>query len=85
MEAPVTPVPDPEATTAPAGPERLWNPSFVLLWLVVFSTLVKVAIQIELARWTIVTGEPACRASASAIMQSCVSTTPFGRPVVPEV
>jgi Mn2+/Fe2+ NRAMP family transporter len=32
---------------------------FVLLWLVVFSTLVKVAIQIELARWTIVTGEPA--------------------------
>jgi len=32
---------------------------FVLLWLVIFSTLVKVAIQIELARWTIVTGEPA--------------------------
>lgn len=32
---------------------------FVLLWLVIFSTAVKVAIQIELARWTIVTGEPA--------------------------
>ena len=32
---------------------------FVLLWLVIFSTLVKVAIQIELARWTIVTGDPA--------------------------
>ena len=32
---------------------------FVLLWLVIFSTLVKVAIQIELARWTIITGEPA--------------------------
>ncbi|HEX6515734.1 MAG TPA: Nramp family divalent metal transporter, partial [Nocardioidaceae bacterium] len=32
---------------------------FVLLWLVIFSTLVKVAVQIELARWTIVTGEPA--------------------------
>lgn len=32
---------------------------FVLLWLVIFSTLVKVAIQVELARWTIVTGEPA--------------------------
>ena len=32
---------------------------FVLLWLVIFSTLVKVAIQIELARWTIVTGDSA--------------------------
>ncbi|WGW13916.1 Nramp family divalent metal transporter [Saxibacter everestensis] len=32
---------------------------FVLLWLVIFSTLVKVAIQVELARWTIATGEPA--------------------------
>lgn len=32
---------------------------FVLLWLVMISTLVKVAVQIELARWTIVTGEPA--------------------------
>ncbi|MQA01843.1 MAG: divalent metal cation transporter [Streptosporangiales bacterium] len=32
---------------------------FVLLWLVIVSTLVKVAVQIELARWTIVTGEPA--------------------------
>lgn len=32
---------------------------FVLLWLVIFSTLVKVAVQIELARWTISTGQPA--------------------------
>src|SRR5918996_5071975 len=32
---------------------------FVLLWLVVFSTLVKVAVQVELARWTIATGQPA--------------------------
>jgi Mn2+/Fe2+ NRAMP family transporter len=32
---------------------------FVLLWMVIFSTLVKVAVQIELARWTIATGEPA--------------------------
>ena len=32
---------------------------FALLWLVVFSTLVKVAVQIELARWAISTGEPA--------------------------
>ncbi|MFP5068080.1 Nramp family divalent metal transporter [Pseudonocardia nantongensis] len=32
---------------------------FVLLWLVVFSTFVKVAVQIELARWTIATGQPA--------------------------
>ncbi|WP_442504165.1 Nramp family divalent metal transporter [Marinivivus vitaminiproducens] len=32
---------------------------FALLWLVIFSTLVKVAVQIELARWTISTGEPA--------------------------
>src|SRR5690606_32215207 len=30
-----------------------------LLWLVIVSTLVKVAVQIELARWTIATGEPA--------------------------
>lgn len=32
---------------------------FVILWLVIFSTLVKVAVQIELARWTISTGRPA--------------------------
>jgi Mn2+/Fe2+ NRAMP family transporter len=32
---------------------------FVLLWLVIFSTLVKVAVQVELARWTIATGQPA--------------------------
>jgi hypothetical protein len=32
---------------------------FAILWLVVFSTLVKVAVQVELARWTISTGEPA--------------------------
>jgi Mn2+/Fe2+ NRAMP family transporter len=32
---------------------------FALLWLVVFSTLVKVAVQIEIARWTITTGQPA--------------------------
>ncbi|MGH3344832.1 MAG: Nramp family divalent metal transporter [Carbonactinosporaceae bacterium] len=32
---------------------------FVILWMVVFSTLVKVAVQVELARWTISTGEPA--------------------------
>ncbi|MHA6621569.1 Nramp family divalent metal transporter [Pseudonocardia sp. DLS-67] len=32
---------------------------FVLLWLVIVSTLVKVAVQIELARWTIATGQPA--------------------------
>jgi Mn2+/Fe2+ NRAMP family transporter len=32
---------------------------FALLWLVIFSTLVKVAVQIELARWTIATGQPA--------------------------
>ncbi|HSK99174.1 MAG TPA: Nramp family divalent metal transporter [Rubrobacteraceae bacterium] len=32
---------------------------FAILWLVIFSTLVKVAVQIELARWTISTGEPA--------------------------
>src|SRR5918995_1512121 len=32
---------------------------FVLLWLVIFSTLVKVAVQVELARWTISTGQPA--------------------------
>lgn len=32
---------------------------FVLLWLVMVSTLVKVAVQIELARWTIATGKPA--------------------------
>lgn len=30
-----------------------------LLWLVVFSTFVKVAVQVELARWTIATGQPA--------------------------
>ncbi|WP_307849764.1 Nramp family divalent metal transporter [Qaidamihabitans albus] len=32
---------------------------FALLWLVIFSTLVKVAVQVELARWTITTGQPA--------------------------
>jgi Mn2+/Fe2+ NRAMP family transporter len=32
---------------------------FALLWLVIFSTFVKVAVQVELARWTIATGQPA--------------------------
>ncbi len=32
---------------------------FALLWLVIFSTLVKVAVQVELARWSIATGQPA--------------------------
>ncbi|MFC4561082.1 Nramp family divalent metal transporter [Nocardiopsis mangrovi] len=32
---------------------------FVLLWLVIMSTAVKVWIQMELARWTILTGKPA--------------------------
>lgn len=32
---------------------------FVILWLVIISTLVKVSVQIEFARWTITTGEPA--------------------------
>lgn len=32
---------------------------FVLLWMVIFSTFVKVAVQVELARWTISTGQPA--------------------------
>jgi Mn2+/Fe2+ NRAMP family transporter len=32
---------------------------FALLWLVIISTLVKVAVQVELARWTIATGKPA--------------------------
>ncbi|MQA96915.1 MAG: divalent metal cation transporter [Streptosporangiales bacterium] len=32
---------------------------FVILWLVIVSTLVKVAVQVELARWTISTGQPA--------------------------
>lgn len=32
---------------------------FALLWLVIISTLVKVAVQIELARWTISTAQPA--------------------------
>jgi len=32
---------------------------FALLWMVIFSTFVKVAVQIELARWTISTGQPA--------------------------
>jgi len=32
---------------------------FAILWMVIFSTVVKVALQIELARWTILTGEPA--------------------------
>jgi Mn2+/Fe2+ NRAMP family transporter len=32
---------------------------FALLWMVIFSTLVKVAVQVELCRWSIVTGQPA--------------------------
>lgn len=32
---------------------------FAILWMVIFSTFVKVAVQIELARWTIATGQPA--------------------------
>ncbi len=32
---------------------------FVLLWLVIVSTLLKVAVQVELGRWAIVTGQPA--------------------------
>lgn len=32
---------------------------FALLWMVIFSTFVKVAVQIELARWCISTGQPA--------------------------
>lgn len=32
---------------------------FAILWMVIVSTLVKVAVQIELARWTISTGQPA--------------------------
>jgi Mn2+/Fe2+ NRAMP family transporter len=32
---------------------------FVILWLVLFSCVVKVAVQIEFARWTIATGTPA--------------------------
>ncbi len=32
---------------------------FWLLWLVIVSTLVKVAVQVELAKWTIATGQPA--------------------------
>jgi Mn2+/Fe2+ NRAMP family transporter len=32
---------------------------FALLWMVIISTTVKVALQVELARWTIATGEPA--------------------------
>lgn len=32
---------------------------FALLWLVIIGTLVKVAVQVELARWTISTGQPA--------------------------
>ena len=32
---------------------------FALLWMVIFSTFVKVAVQVELARWTITTGQPA--------------------------
>ncbi|GAA4880143.1 MULTISPECIES: Nramp family divalent metal transporter [Saccharopolyspora] len=32
---------------------------FVLLWMVILSTAVKVAVQAELARWTIITGKPA--------------------------
>ena len=32
---------------------------FVILWMVIVSTTVKVAVQVELARWTIATGKPA--------------------------
>jgi Mn2+/Fe2+ NRAMP family transporter len=32
---------------------------FAIMWMVIFSTLVKVAVQVELARWTISTGQPA--------------------------
>lgn len=32
---------------------------FALLWMVIFSTFVKVAVQVELARWCISTGQPA--------------------------
>ncbi|REF36445.1 Nramp family divalent metal transporter [Thermasporomyces composti] len=32
---------------------------FALLWMVILSTTVKVAVQVELARWTISTGQPA--------------------------
>ena len=32
---------------------------FAILWMVIFSTLVKVAVQVEFARWTISTGQPA--------------------------
>ncbi|GAA0518113.1 hypothetical protein GCM10011581_22470 [Saccharopolyspora subtropica] len=32
---------------------------FALLWMVILSTAVKVAVQAELARWTIITGKPA--------------------------
>jgi Mn2+/Fe2+ NRAMP family transporter len=32
---------------------------FALLWLVIFSCAVKVALQVEIARWTITTGKPA--------------------------
>lgn len=31
---------------------------FILLWMVILSTTVKIAVQVELARWTITTGEP---------------------------
>lgn len=33
MEAPVAPLPDPDAAAAPSGPDRLWNRSFTILWL----------------------------------------------------
>jgi MFS family permease len=33
MEAPVSPLPASEAEIVPAGPDRLWNRSFFLLWL----------------------------------------------------
>ena len=32
---------------------------FAILWMVIFSCVVKVAVQMELARWTIATGTPA--------------------------
>ncbi|MHA6804480.1 Nramp family divalent metal transporter [Salinifilum ghardaiensis] len=42
-------------TTTALGAEA----GFALLWLVIISTLVKVAVQAELGRWAIVTGQPA--------------------------
>lgn len=41
--------------TTQAGAEA----GFALLWIIIFSCLVKVAVQVEIARWTISTGVPA--------------------------